>query len=83
MTTTRNILEDLARGNGPEVAVLALGYAGWGAGQLESEILANGWLTGEGSDALTFGLDHDGKWQAALRAQGVDPSHLSAAAGRA
>ncbi|TRW99318.1 YqgE/AlgH family protein [Paracoccus sp. M683] len=83
MTTTRDILEDLAQGNGPGDAVLALGYAGWGPGQLDDEMLANGWLTGEGADDLIFGHDNQGKWNAALRAQGVDPSLLSAAAGRA
>ena len=83
MTTTRDILEDLAMGQGPDQAVLALGYAGWGPGQLESEMLANGWLTGEGQDDLIFDADNDAKWQRALRAQGIDPSLLSAAAGRA
>ncbi|MDP5307086.1 YqgE/AlgH family protein [Paracoccus spongiarum] len=83
MTTTRDILEDLAHGQGPEAAVLALGYAGWGPGQLEDEMLQNGWLTGEGADDLIFGTDNDAKWPAALRAQGIDPSLLSAAAGRA
>ncbi|MDB6177230.1 YqgE/AlgH family protein [Paracoccus sp. Z330] len=83
MTTTRDILEDLARGQGPQDAVLALGYAGWGPGQIEDEMLENGWLTGDGIEELIFGADHDGKWQQALRAQGIDPSLLSAAAGRA
>lgn len=83
MTTTRDILEDLAHGEGPEAAVLSLGYAGWGPGQLEDEMLANGWLTGDGADELIFGGDHEAKWPAALRAQGIDPSLLSAAAGRA
>lgn len=83
MTTTRDILEDLAHGAGPETAVLALGYAGWGPGQLEDEMLHNGWLTGDSADELIFGGDHEAKWQAALRAQGIDPSLLSAAAGRA
>lgn len=83
MTTTRDILEDLAQGDGPGEAVLALGYAGWDAGQLENEMLANGWLTGEMGDDLIFGRDDEGKWGAALRAQGVDPSLLSATAGRA
>lgn len=83
MTTTRDILEDLAQGRGPADAVLALGYAGWGPGQLESEMLANGWLTGIGGDDLVFGAAHDDKWGAALRAQGIDPSLLSGAAGHA
>ncbi|AXC48771.1 DUF179 domain-containing protein [Paracoccus suum] len=83
MTTTRDILEELARGSGPSQAVLALGYAGWGPGQLEGEMLANGWLTAERSDAILFGADDDAKWAMALRQMGVDPSVLSAAAGRA
>ncbi len=83
MTTTRDILEDLAHGRGPASAVLALGYAGWGPGQLEDEMLHNGWLTGEGAEDLIFSAAHSDKWQAALRAQGIDPSLLSAAAGRA
>lgn len=83
MTTTRDILEDLASGQGPQAAVLALGYAGWGPGQLESEMLQNGWLTGDGAEDLIFGSDHEAKWRSALKAQGIDPSLLSAAAGRA
>lgn len=83
MTTTRDILEDLAQGHGPDAAVLTLGYAGWAPGQLEAEMMQNGWLTGEGADDLIFGPAHTDKWQKALRAQGIDPSLLSAAAGRA
>lgn len=83
MTTTRDILEDLARGAGPDEAVLTLGYAGWGPGQLEEEMLANGWLTAERSDDILFGADNTEKWGAALKTLGVDPSVLSAAAGRA
>lgn len=83
MTTTRDVLEDLAHGGGPEPAILSLGYAGWGPGQLESEMLANGWLTGEGGEEIIFGTENDGKWAAALRRQGIDPSMLSSAAGRA
>lgn len=83
MTTTRDILEDLAHGRGPDSAVLVLGYSGWGPGQLEAEMLANGWLTGDGADELIFDDGHDDKWQRALRGIGIDPSLLSAAAGRA
>ena len=83
MTTTRDILEDLARGAGPEKAVLALGYAGWGPGQLEGEMLANGWLTAERDDELLFGRDDAGKWARAIRGLGVDPSLLSQKAGHA
>ncbi|MDB6180775.1 YqgE/AlgH family protein [Paracoccus fistulariae] len=83
MTTTRDILEDLALGRGPDTAVLALGYAGWGPGQLESELLQNGWLTGESADDLIFGTSDQDKWSRALGVQGIDPSMLSGAAGRA
>lgn len=83
MTTTRDILEDLARGRGPDSAVLSLGYAGWGAGQLEQEMLANGWLTAEASDDILFGADNEHKWQIALKSLGIDPVMLSSAAGRA
>lgn len=83
MTTTRDILEELARGEGPECAVLALGYAGWGPGQLEAEMLANGWLTTERNDELLFGGNDPDKWAQAIRGLGVDPSLLSQSAGRA
>lgn len=83
MTTTRDILEDIAKGRGPDRAVLSLGYAGWSAGQLEGEMLANGWLTAEPADELIFGTDNAGKWQTALKSLGVDPLMLSAAAGHA
>lgn len=83
MTTTRDILEDLAHGAGPESAVLALGYAGWGPGQLENELLQNGWLTGESADELIFGDSDQDKWSRALTVQGINPSVLSGAAGRA
>lgn len=83
MTTTRDILEDFALGRGPSPAVLVLGYAGWGPGQLEGEMLANGWLVGERSEEIVFGPDNAAKWGAALKGMGVNPSVLSAAAGRA
>lgn len=83
MTTTRDILEDIARGRGPDRAVLSLGYAGWDAGQLESELMANGWLTADPGDEIVFGTDNSHKWQAALKSLGIDPTMLSAAAGHA
>lgn len=83
MTATRDILAALARGEGPAEAFLALGYSGWAAGQLEAELSANGWLTGPASDALIFGRNNEGKWAEALQNQGIDPSLLSGAAGRA
>jgi putative transcriptional regulator len=83
MTATLDILEELARGQGPSRALFALGYAGWGPGQLESEILRNDWLTCDAPASLVFGADDGGKWGRALALLGVDPLTLSAAAGRA
>jgi putative transcriptional regulator len=83
MTATLEILEDMARGEGPKSALLALGYAGWGPGQLEDEIQRNGWLTCEASDTLVFSTADDEKWTGALKVLGVDALLLSSAAGRA
>lgn len=83
MTTTRDILEDFARGAGPQPALLALGYAGWGPGQLDDEILDNGWLTADRGDEILFGAEHDAKWVKAMRGLGIDPMALSSAAGHA
>ncbi|HEY0275729.1 MAG TPA: YqgE/AlgH family protein [Paenirhodobacter sp.] len=83
MTATRDILEAMASGRGPERALLALGYAGWGPGQMEAEIMANGWLVAEGDAELALGPDHATKWLRALGAMGIDPRTLSASAGRA
>lgn len=83
MTATLDILEDMAAGNGPRNALIALGYAGWGPGQLENEIGQNGWLTAEASAGLVFGTSNPGKWGAALASLGIDPLALSADSGRA
>jgi putative transcriptional regulator len=83
MTATIDILEALAKGEGPESSLLALGYSGWGPGQLEGEILRNGWLTCEASPDLVFASEDAAKWGRALRTLGIDPLMLSAAAGRA
>jgi len=83
MTATLDVLEELALGQGPDRSMLALGYAGWGAGQLEDEILQNGWLTCDPDDMLLFGRADEHKWAAALKSIGVDPLSLSAVAGRA
>ena len=83
MTATQDVLEDLARGDGPQQAIMALGYAGWGPGQLDYEIAQNGWLMCPSTADILFGADHGHKWQAALQSIGVNPLMLSAAAGRA
>ena len=83
LTATVDILKSLASGQGPDQALLALGYAGWDAGQLEDEIRANGWLTCEASMGLVFGRDIDSTWQRAIGALGIDLAHLSSASGTA
>ncbi|MDP4031868.1 MAG: YqgE/AlgH family protein [Pseudorhodobacter sp.] len=83
MTATVDILQALAQGEGPRAALLALGYAGWGPGQLDAEILRNDWLTSEAAEALIFAADDRGKWAAALKRMGIDPIALSTSAGRA
>jgi putative transcriptional regulator len=83
MTATLDILEHIARGGGPAQALLALGYAGWGPGQLEGEIARNGWLTAEASRDIVFAADNASKWARALKTLGIDPIMLSSDAGRA
>lgn len=83
MTATLDILHDIGAGKGPEQAILALGYAGWGPGQLESELQENGWLTADSKAAIVLDADAEAKWARALAILGIDPLTLSAAAGRA
>jgi putative transcriptional regulator len=84
LTATREVLEAMAGQQGaPSRCLLALGYAGWGAGQLEEEIKQNVWLTCEADAELIFGHDYEAKWARALAKLGVDPERLSSAAGRA
>lgn len=82
LTATREALSAMA-GRRPRRALLALGYAGWGAGQLEQEIRNNVWLTCDADEHLIFDSDHDAKWTQALAKLGVDASLLTAEAGRA
>lgn len=83
MTATLDVLEDIARGEGPKTSLLALGYAGWGAGQLEDEIANNGWLVCDPRDDIIFGRANEHKWTAALKVLGINPLLLSATSGRA
>jgi putative transcriptional regulator len=84
LTATREVLEAMAGHNtAPAQSLLALGYAGWGAGQLEEEIKQNVWLTCEPDESLIFGHDFETKWSRALAKLGVDPQRLSSVAGRA
>jgi putative transcriptional regulator len=83
LTATVDILRAIARGSGPSRSLLALGYAGWGPGQLDSEIKANGWLHVAPDDDLVFGPELDSKWERAIAKLGIDPSMLSGEAGNA
>ncbi|WP_422039934.1 YqgE/AlgH family protein [Roseibium sp.] len=83
LTATLEILRALAQGDGPEQAILALGYAGWAPGQLENEIQANGWLTAPADPEILFDTDFDAKWHRALGSMGVDPAMLYTDAGHA
>jgi putative transcriptional regulator len=83
LTATLDILKAIARGQGPESAVLALGYAGWAPGQLESEIHANGWLNCDADPELVFSTRAELKYESALRKIGIDPAKLSSEAGHA
>jgi putative transcriptional regulator len=83
MTTSRDILEDVAAGRGPDRFLLALGYAGWAAGQLESEIAQNGWLTMPADPKVIFSVSPAERFNAALSLLGFDPVLLSAEVGHA
>ncbi len=83
LTATLDILKAIARGTGPASAILALGYAGWAPGQLETEIQQNGWLHCAADSELIFGTDTDTKYDKALRKIGIDLGQLSSQAGHA
>ena len=83
LTATLDILKAMARGEGPARAILALGYAGWAPGQLESEINANGWLNCAADAELIFRAAPEDKYATALKKIGIDPAKLSSDAGHA
>jgi len=83
LTATVDILRAIARGRGPRDAMLALGYAGWSAGQLETEIQRNGWLNCPADPEIVFDPESQDKYERALRRIGIDPAMLSATAGHA
>ncbi|TDH62428.1 YqgE/AlgH family protein [Dankookia rubra] len=83
LTASVDILSAIAGGGGPREGILALGYAGWGPGQLEDEIQANSWLSVTPDEALLFGEDGERKWLQAMAKLKVDPALLSGAAGHA
>lgn len=83
VTTSKDILEAIALGEGPPSALIALGYAGWGAGQLEVEISANAWLCGPADTDILFHYASGKRWHAAARHLGVDIDLLTGEAGHA
>jgi putative transcriptional regulator len=83
LTASLDVLKVIAEGGGPRECVLALGYAGWGPGQLDKEIHENSWLSVSPDETLLFDADHDTKWRRALAKLHVDPLLLSGVAGHA
>jgi putative transcriptional regulator len=83
LTTSQDILAALAKGTGPRRALMALGYAGWGAGQLEMELSANAWLTVPGSAAIVFDTPFEQRWVAAAGLLGINLATMSSEAGHA
>jgi putative transcriptional regulator len=83
VTTSRDILEAMARGDGPQKVTVALGCAGWGAGQLEQELVENSWLTAPADPELLFALPLGMRWQAAAGRIGVDMSRMADYSGHA
>jgi len=83
VTTSRDILEAMAQGKGPRQALIALGYAGWGGGQLEQEMLDNTWLSVPANRSVLFDLPPASRWEAAADLLGVDLNVLSTESGHA
>lgn len=83
LATSRDILEAICRGNGPDDSLVALGYAGWGAGQLEQEMVDNAWLTAPADEDLLFHVPHDQRYAEAVSRIGVDLRDLSSDVGHA
>jgi putative transcriptional regulator len=83
LTATLDILRAIGRGEGPKRSLLALGYAGWGPGQLDAEMQANGWLHVDADEMLVFDPNSKDKWQQAIAKIGIDLTALSGDAGHA
>jgi len=83
LTASLDVLKAIAEGRGPREGLLALGYAGWGPGQLDAEIQQNAWLSVPADETIVFDGDHDTKWRRALAKLNIDPLLLSGAAGHA
>ena len=83
LTSTAEFFENLSKGKGPKNSILALGYAGWGAGQLENEIIANSWMTLSTDSKFLFDEEVNNKWSQAYNLLGIDPNKLSHHSGNA
>ena len=83
LTSSKDVLEAVAEGTGPEKLLVTLGYSGWGPGQLEDEIARNAWLTVPATAQLIFDTPADERFLAAFRLLGIDPTFLSPSAGHA
>ncbi|UCC15387.1 MAG: YqgE/AlgH family protein [Gammaproteobacteria bacterium] len=83
VTTSRDVLESMAAGDGPENVLVALGYAGWGAGQLEGEMSANAWLTVPADREIIFSIPFEDRWRAAAALIGIDIDQISSDVGHA
>jgi putative transcriptional regulator len=83
LTASLDVLKAIAEGGGPREGILALGYAGWGPGQLDAEMQQNAWLSVSADETIVFDGDHDTKWRRAFAKLKIDPLLLSGAAGHA
>ena len=83
LSNSRDILQAIADGSGPRSFIIALGCAGWGPGQLESEIRSNAWINGPYSEEIAFQMEVERRWEAAMQRIGIDPALLSDTAGHA
>lgn len=83
LTSSKDIMQAIAEGSGPRHTLVALGYAGWGPGQLEQELSENAWLTVPADPAIIFETPADQRWQAAASQLGIDPNLLTPDAGHA
>lgn len=83
LTSTKDVLEALVQDEAPEKAMLAVGYSGWSAGQIERELQDNAWIVADANEAIIFDTDLDGKWVKALASLGIKPEMLSGIGGSA
>lgn len=83
ITTSRDILQSIAKNEGPEDMLISLGYAGWGAGQLEEELIKNSWLNCNAAPNILFNTPYELRWNAAISSLGIDPNILSRDTGHA